>query len=268
MPNPRQAAQVATTAQSAARASRDSRDCAARLSETASGLYPKKAPESRGEGVSYMQEGSSKPAMAQQADNIALPMHASSVSIGAAAKSDPCYLSPEDQELVARAKAGEHRALRQIYSMHNAQVRAHLYRLLGRDCEIDDLTQIVFARAFNALDKFHGNSALSTWLYRITANTTHNLLRQRFRRGRVKSALSWFNAGRDAGRVSTSRVEARDEAHRILQRLNPDLREVFVFYHYEGLTLQEIGNILDKPVSTVGDRLTRARKKLRELVAV
>lgn len=225
-----------------------------------------------------MQEGSSKSGMAQQANNIALPLEAHSVSSGGAqARSDASSsssslsgvstLSVEEQQLVVRAKAGEHRALREIYNAHNAQVRAHLYRLLGRDCEIDDLTQIVFARAFNALEKFQGNSALSTWLYRITANTTHNLLRQRFRRDRVKTALSWFNAGRDAGRVSTSRVEARDEAHRILQRLNPDLREVFVLYHYEGLTLQEIGNILKKPVSTVGDRLTRARKKLRELVA-
>ncbi|MBV1861172.1 MAG: RNA polymerase sigma factor [Nannocystaceae bacterium] len=214
--------------------------------------------------------------MAQQANNLALPLEAHSVSTsGAHARSDASggglsavsTLSAEEQLLVVRAKAGEHRALREIYNSHNAQVRAHLYRLLGRDCEIDDLTQIVFARAFNALEKFQGNSALSTWLYRITANTTHNLLRQRFRRDRIKTALSWFNAGREAGRVSTSRVEARDEAHRILQRLNPDLREVFVLYHYEGLTLQEIGNILKKPVSTVGDRLTRARKKLKELVA-
>ncbi len=233
----------------------------------------KKASENRCEGVSYMQEGSSKSGMAHQANNVALPLEAPGASVGGGqtlsdvSSSGLSALLAQEQQLVVRAKAGEHRALREIYNSHSAQVRAHLYRLLGRDCEIDDLTQIVFARAFNALEKFQGNSALSTWLYRITANTTHNLLRQRFRRDRVKTALSWFNTGREAGRVSTSRVEARDEAHRILQRLNPDLREVFVLYHYEGLTLQEIGTILKKPVSTVGDRLTRARKKLRELVA-
>jgi RNA polymerase sigma-70 factor (ECF subfamily) len=175
------------------------------------------------------------------------------------------YLSVEERQMLERARAGEHRALRVMYSTYQGQVRAHLYRLLGRDCEIDDLTQIVFARAFNALDRFQGNSTLSTWLYRITANTTHNLLRQRFRRDRVKTALNWFNAGRGTS-VQSTRVEARDEAHRILQKLRPDLREVFVLYHYEGLTLQEISDILSKPVSTVGDRLTRARKKLRELV--
>jgi RNA polymerase sigma-70 factor (ECF subfamily) len=202
--------------------------------------------------------------MSERVESFALPHAAVQPMTGDAAAT---YLSAEEQQLLAQARAGQHRALRQIYNTYNSQVRAHLYRLLGPDCEIDDLTQIVFARAFNALHRFQGNSTFGTWLYRITANTTHNLMRQRFRRDRVKSALSWFNAGREAGAVGSTRVEARDEAHRILQRLRPDLREVFVLYHYEGLTLQEISNILEKPVSTVGDRLTRARKRLRELVA-
>lgn len=179
------------------------------------------------------------------------------------------YLTPTEEHLVARAQAGDERALRKIYRTYQGQVRAHLYRLLGPDPDVDDLVQTVFSRAFNALPRFRANSTLSTWLYRITANTTHNVLRQRFRRERVKSALQWFNAGGEAGSAAPrgSRAEARDEAQRILQRLRPDLRQVFILYHYEGLTLQEIGQILDKPVSTVGDRLTRARKRLRELVA-
>ena len=213
-----------------------------------------------------MQEGSSEDEMAQSVDSFPFS-HAVAAGVNHATEASTTYLSDEEQQILTRARAGEHRALRQIYNTYQGQVRAHLFRLLGPDCEIDDLTQIVFARAFNALESFQGNSTLSTWLYRITANTTHNLLRQRFRRDRVKSALSWFNAGREAGSVSAGRVEARDEAHRILQQLRPDLREVFVLYHYEGLTLQEISNILEKPVSTVGDRLTRARKRLREVVA-
>lgn len=175
------------------------------------------------------------------------------------------YLTTEEQLVLASARAGNPRALRQFYDAHQSQVRGHLYRLLGPDSEIDDIVQTVFARAFAALGAFKGNSALSTWLYRITTNTTHNLLRQRFRRNRVKSAFQWWTDGRDA-HLHTSRIDVRGEASRLLQRLAPDLREVFVFYHYEGLTLQEISQILDKPVSTVGDRLTRARKRLHELV--
>jgi len=175
------------------------------------------------------------------------------------------YLSAAEQFMLAQARAGNPRALRQFYDDHQAKVRGHLYRLLGPDSEIDDLVQTIFARAFAALPTFKGNSTLSTWLYRITTNTTHNLLRQRFRRGRVKAAFQWWLSGRGA-QLQASQTDVRDEAGRVLQHLAPDLREVFVFYHYEGLTLQEIAQILDKPLSTIGDRLTRARKRLHELV--
>ncbi len=175
------------------------------------------------------------------------------------------YLSAAEQILLSQARAGNARALRQFYDTHQAQVRGHLYRLLGPDSEIDDLVQTIFARAFAALASFKANSTLSTWLYRITTNTTHNLLRHRFRRNRVKAAFHWWVSGR-AGGLQHSQTDVRDEALRLLQHLAPDLREVFVFYHYEGLTLQEIAQILDKPLSTIGDRLTRARKRLHELV--
>lgn len=170
-------------------------------------------------------------------------------------------------ELVGQARAGDQRALRIIYEQHENQVRSHLFRLLGRDSEIDDLVQIVFSRAFAALGSFEGKAALSTWLYRITVNTTHNLLRQRFRRERMQRAVRWFDAGRGADRVAPSKLEARDEAQRILEQLRPELRQIFVLYHYEGLTLQEIAEIVERPISTIGDRLTRARKQLRELVS-
>ncbi len=175
------------------------------------------------------------------------------------------YLSAEESRLLDRARAGNAHALRKLYDTYSGQVRGHLYRLLGPDPDIDDLVQTVFIRAFNALDRFKGNSALSTWLYRITANTAHNLMRQRYRRERAKSALRWFNLGRDAHVQRSSHVEVRDEARRLLARLSPDLRQIFVLYHYEGLTLQEISHIVDRPISTVGDRLTRARKKLKDL---
>ncbi len=227
--------------------------------------YAETSPEKIEKGLSQVQKGRSETSMLEHVENFAIAHGQVGAVDDVPASESDTFLTPEERQLVARARAGEHRALRQIYATYQAQVRAHLYRLLGPDAELDDLTQIVFARAFSALERFQGNSTLGTWLYRITANTTHNLLRQRFRRERVKSALQWFNSGRSSGLGST-RLEARDEAHRLLQRLRPDLREVFVLYHYEGLTLQEISEILDKPISTVGDRLTRARKQLRDLV--
>ncbi|KIG12037.1 RNA polymerase sigma-70 factor [Enhygromyxa salina] len=184
------------------------------------------------------------------------------------ANTDPAASERQAQRaLVELARAGNERALRQIYEQHEHQVRGHLFRLLGRDSELDDLVQIVFSRAFAALDRFEGKAAISTWLYRITVNTSHNLIRQRFRRDRMQRAVQWFEFGRGADRVAPSKVDARDEAQRILAHLQPDLRQIFVLYHHEGLTLQEISDIIERPLSTVGDRLTRARKQLRELVS-
>ncbi len=172
-----------------------------------------------------------------------------------------------ERELIRLAQCGDERALRVIYQVHEARVRGHLHNLHGADSEIDDLVQIVFSRAFGAIGGFEGKSSISTWLYRITANTSHNLLRQRFRRERMKRALRVFDLGRGADRVSPGKLQARDEAQRVLARLRPELREIFVLYHYEGLTLQEISEVVGRPISTVGDRLSRARKQLRELVS-
>jgi RNA polymerase sigma-70 factor (ECF subfamily) len=175
-------------------------------------------------------------------------------------------ISADEQRLVALAKRGDASALRRLYDSFESQVRAHLYRLLGPDPELDDMVQIVFARAFASLGTFRGESAIGTWLYRITTNITHNLVRQRFRRARLLSAVSWFHEA-IGGHDRPPAAEARDEVQRLLMCLRPDLREVFVLYHYEGLTLAEISGIVVKPVSTVGECLTRARKRLRDLVS-
>ncbi len=134
-------------------------------------------------------------------------------------------------ELLEQARAGDERALRIIYEQHENQVRNHLHRLLGRDSEIDDLVQIVFSRAFRALDRFEGKAAISTWLYRITVNTTHNLLRQRFRSERLRRAVKWWDAGRGGDRIGGEQVGAGNEVYRILGRLEPELRQIFVLYH-------------------------------------
>ncbi len=188
-----------------------------------------------------------------------------SADVSGVRSQDAGYLSLDDKALLAQARAGHPRALRQFYDTYAGQVRAHLYRLLGPDPDLDDVMQTVFVRAFRALDGFRGQSTIRTWLYRITTNTSRNLLRQRFRRDRLKAAFQWFNIGRDGHIQSPRRVDARDEASRMLRRLRPDLREVFVLYHYEGLTLQEISTVLERPLSTVGDHLSRARKRLHQL---
>lgn len=167
-----------------------------------------------------------------------------------------------DAALVGRARDGERRALRGLYDRHVARVRAYLYRLLGADPDLDDLVQTVFTRAFLALGSFRGDARFSTWLYQICVNQSRNLLRSRYRRGRMLGAFESLALARGDGDEGGD-PGAASEALRLLQRLRPDLREIFVLYHHEGLTLQEIAGVVGMPLSTVGDRLTRARRELQ-----
>ncbi len=155
--------------------------------------------------------------------------------------------------------------MRTLYQRYQSHVRGQLFRLLGPDSEADDIVQVVFSRAFAALDHFQEQASLGTWLYRIAANTAANVRRQRTRRARVQSALCEANEV-TAHAASSSRVEVRRQVTEYLDQLGTDQRNVFMLYHYEGLTLQEIAQHIDTPLSTVGDRLSRARARLAELV--
>jgi RNA polymerase sigma factor (sigma-70 family) len=78
-------------------------------------------------------------------------------------------------------------------------VRAYLYRLIGRDAELDDLAQIVFAKAFMSLGTFRGESKVSTWLYKIAINCARNHLRGRGRRMKMLGAFEIFARSCGAG---------------------------------------------------------------------
>ncbi|HFE47251.1 MAG TPA: sigma-70 family RNA polymerase sigma factor [Nannocystis exedens] len=176
------------------------------------------------------------------------------------------HQEPSEATLIALAATGDARALRTLYNRCEPQVRAFLLRMLGPDPELDDMIQTVFIRAFGALDSFRGDSKLSTWLYRICGNTCRNLIRSRYRRRRLHDALHFFTIAREGDRAHVD-LGARNEALRLLQRLRPELREAFVLYHHEGLTIPEISTVLSLASSTVGDRLQRSRKELHKLAS-
>jgi len=170
----------------------------------------------------------------------------------------------DDLASIEAARRGDPRALRRLYDVHRDRVRAYLYRLLGRDAELDDLVQVVFAKAFMSLGSFRGESKVSTWLYRIAINCARNHLRGRGRRLKMLGALEIF-ARSCGGEAERRDPGAASEAILLLQQIRPDQREIFVLYHHEGLTLQEISDVTEAPISTVSDRLARARRELQRL---
>lgn len=200
--------------------------------------------------------------LVQLADTPALPTANAGARARAGAGPD---LRAEERALLERIRTGDRRAQRVFYQRYHRQVRGHLFRLLASEADVDDALQTVFARAFAGLARFKGESSVKTWLYRITANTARNSMRHQFRQNRLKRAFHWFHQSR-AHQHTGSPAEVHDEAQRMLHQLTPKLREIFVLYHHEGLNLREIAEVVDRPISTVGDRLTRARRQLQAMV--
>ncbi len=185
------------------------------------------------------------------------------VGVRQRAKGDPIA------EIVARCKQGDAAAFRDLFQRHAGGVYRHLKLLIGPNEDVDDLLQLVFLNVFQSIKRFKGDSAFSTWLFRITINVARQEIRVRGRQRRLGSAIM------DVGRVASvsarqtpeSRLGDFERVYEILDRLSPKKRETFILYMYEGYSLEEIARLLGSSVSTIGSRLQAGRREILEALA-
>lgn len=132
----------------------------------------------------------------------------------------------------------------------------------------EDLSQEVFLKCYGSLHKFENRSSYKTWLYQITVNACKDYVRS----WSFRNLIPWSGIKREnnliADSVLTHLVTKEDNIHlfKNVLKLSVKLREVLIFYYYEDLSIQEIGDILQVKPSTVKTRLFRARENLKELL--
>ena len=181
-------------------------------------------------------------------------------------------MEASDLAVVARVKAGDHDAFRHLVERHSRSVFRLAYRLTGHEQDAEDVVQETFLRAFREIRRFEARSSFATWLYRITVNCSHDLLRQRPRAGtrpslddpdmRVAAELADASAAADPMREFTSRrIDERVRA--AMAGLSGQERSAFVMRHYEGLSIEEIGGVLNLKASAAKHSIFRAVQKLR-----
>lgn len=171
----------------------------------------------------------------------------------------------DEPQLIARVLAGDRIAGRELYDAHAPRVFRLAFRLTG-DAELaGECTQETFIRAFRQLDRFRGDSALSTWLHRITVSVASNGMRK----------VKRFRA-READLEEAHPIEAAGEAiepdlrARLAQAIDelPEIYRMTVIMHdLEGYTHSEIGAALGVAEGTCKSRLAIARGKLRAALA-
>jgi RNA polymerase sigma-70 factor (ECF subfamily) len=184
-------------------------------------------------------------------------------------------MDASDLAVVARVRAGDHDAFRHLVERHSRSVFRLAYRLTGREEDADDIVQETFLKAFRQLARFESRSSFATWLYRITVNCSHDLMRQRPRAATRMSLddpeqarslqLADESAAADPMRELTRRqIDQRVRA--AMSELSAQERSAFVMRHYEGLSIEEIGRVLDLRTSAAKHSIFRAVKKLRRLL--
>jgi RNA polymerase sigma-70 factor (ECF subfamily) len=176
-----------------------------------------------------------------------------------------------DEELVARATAGDVDSFNQLGSRWERTIYALAYRTLGREEDARDVVQEAFLRAYRGLRGFKGEAKFSSWLYRITLNLCRDWIR-RERRAPVVQPPEGTDAVdlADAQAAPTESVEdlvARREMSRAVSRAMAELpeeqRTAIMLKEYHGLTFQEIADQLNCPLSTVKTRLYQGLSVLR-----
>jgi RNA polymerase sigma-70 factor (ECF subfamily) len=176
-----------------------------------------------------------------------------------------------DEELVARATAGDLDSFNQLVTRWERPIYALAYRTLGREDEARDVVQEAFLRAYRGLRGFKGEAKFSSWLYRITLNLCRDWIRRERR-----APLVQVPEGTDPLDLADQRVAPTESVEDLVARremsaavaramaeLPEEQRVAIMLKEYHGLTFQEIADQLDCPLSTVKTRLYQGLSVLR-----
>ncbi|GAB2189485.1 RNA polymerase sigma factor RpoE [Sessilibacter sp. MAH2] len=180
-----------------------------------------------------------------------------------------------DQQLVERVQKGDKRAFDMLVLKYQHKIIAIVGRYIKDNAEVYDVVQEAFIKAYRALGNFRGDSAFYTWLYRIAINTAKNHLVSRGRRppaSDVDVDEADFYEGSDALRDTESPEGAmmRDQLQQVvndtIKALPEDLRTALTLREMEGLSYEDIAEVMECPVGTVRSRIFRAREAIDKAI--
>lgn len=175
-----------------------------------------------------------------------------------------------DQDLVARCRAGDREAFAELVRKYQNRILTLATRMLDNRSEAEDVAQDIFIKVFQSLHDFRGASRFSTWLYRVTVNHCLNYIRRRTRQQQTlvgAESSEWMQESPASN--PHKRLEQKERwvlVQAKLQVLSPEHRTIILLRDFEGLSYEEIADVLQLETGTVKSRLHRARMELKALL--
>ncbi len=180
-----------------------------------------------------------------------------------------------DKQLVERVKKGDKRAFDLLVLKYQHKILALISRYIRDHDEVQDVAQEAFVKAYRALPNFRGDSAFYTWIYRIAINTAKNYLVARNRRPPgtdvdVEDA-EYFEGPSALKDIETPEnklygVELKRVVENAIKNLPEDLRAAVTLREFDGLSYEDIADVMECPVGTVRSRIFRAREAIDKQV--
>lgn len=171
-----------------------------------------------------------------------------------------------ERQLICEVQEGSHDAFRELVELHMRRVYDVAYGFVNDHDDAEDVTQEVFVKVYHSINAFRLDSGFSTWLYRITANTSLDRVKQR-RRARAK-VIPMEQAADHAGSAQPDMDSMDTSAHieRALHELPTLQRAVVILRHMDGFSTRQVSDILRCSEGTVKTHLHRGLKKMRKLL--
>jgi RNA polymerase sigma-70 factor (ECF subfamily) len=179
-----------------------------------------------------------------------------------------------DRQLVERAQRGDKRAFELLVEKYQRKLARLLSRFIRDPAEVEDVTQEAFIKAYRALPAFRGDSAFYTWLYRIGINTAKNYLMAMGRRAPTSTEVEaeeaeGFEEGEQLRDINTPESvllsnEIAETVNSTIEQLPEELRTAIQLREIEGMSYEDIAQVMNCPIGTVRSRIFRAREAIAE----
>jgi RNA polymerase sigma-70 factor (ECF subfamily) len=169
----------------------------------------------------------------------------------------------DERYLIRAARRGDLEAFGELMRRHETAMYRVALRMLGSPPDAEDATQEAMVRAWRTLRRFRGDAALTTWLYRITTNCCLTLIERR----RPTAELDDDRAPAARHADPAARLEQREVMTQLthaIGQLSPEQRAVVVLRELEGLSYEEVSDVLGISLASVKGRLHRARLRLAD----
>ena len=180
-------------------------------------------------------------------------------------------MDDSDAVAVALAREGDQDAFGMLVERHSLRLFQLVYRMTGNEQDAEDVVQETFLRAYKQLSRFESRAGFGTWLHRIAANCSLDLLRKRKRQDEKVEAvelesedpLLTLSSQAPAPDDQVFHLEVRQKVEAVMEQLTAMERAAFVLRHFEGKSIEEIGSALGTGPSATKQSIFRAVQKLR-----